>query len=46
MWITTLEAAVWIGVVGSGRICGNLGRLLTNAGHEVLSSFSSVGVQA
>ncbi len=29
-----------IGIIGSGRIGGNLGRLLADAGHEVLFSFS------
>lgn len=32
--------AVRIGIVGSGRIGGNAGKLFTRAGHEVLFSFS------
>ncbi|HEV2779265.1 MAG TPA: NAD(P)-binding domain-containing protein [Actinophytocola sp.] len=29
-----------VGIIGSGRIGGNLGRLLAAAGHEVIFSFS------
>jgi 8-hydroxy-5-deazaflavin:NADPH oxidoreductase len=35
-----METCMRVGIVGSGRIGGNVGRLLARAGHDVLFSFS------